>query len=147
HDSQAKEVILTEPEDSRLLALLDDPRCKVEVEPGFMLRMVDVAPALSARGYAPGAQGRLVLRVAEGFVTRTPQTYTLDVSDGRGTATLATSDPDLSLDQRALAQIYAGYVTATEAAELGLIEVHDQAAIRRADSFFAGPRPHLSDFF
>ncbi|HMA37407.1 MAG TPA: GNAT family N-acetyltransferase, partial [Chloroflexia bacterium] len=147
HDSQAKEVVVNLPEDDRLLALLDDPRIKAEVDPGFMLRLVDVPAALAARGYPPGVAGRLVWCVAEGFVARTPATYTLDVADGVGTVAPSTAAPDLSLDQRALSQLYSGYLTPHQAAALGLLTVHDPAALDRAALLLAGPKPYLADFF
>jgi predicted acetyltransferase len=147
HDSQAKEIVWTQPEDSRLLALLDDPRIKMEIDPGFMLRVLDVAAALSARRYPTGQAGQLVLRVAEGFVERTPHTYALDVADGIGTAAPTDADPDLSLDQRALAQLYSGYLTPQQALDLGVLEVHNPAALARAAALFAGPRPFMPDHF
>ena len=53
----------------------------------------------------------------------------------------------LSLDQRALAQLYAGYLTPNEAAELGLLTVHAPAALLAAGRVFAGPRPTFTDHF
>ncbi|MDQ2808046.1 MAG: GNAT family N-acetyltransferase [Chloroflexota bacterium] len=147
HDSQAQEVTLNLPEDSRLLALLDDPRFKIEIDPGFMLRINDVAAALQARGYAPEAAGEIIVQVAEGWVQLTPTTYRMDVSDGRATVTAVTAEPQLSLDARALAQLYSGYLTPRQAADLGLLTVHDPAALGRAQAMFAGPTAYLADFF
>jgi predicted acetyltransferase len=147
HDSQAQDVHLTLPEDSRLLALLADPRFKMEIDPGFMLRINDVAGALEARGYAAEAKGSLTLQVAEGWVERTPHTYRLDVADGAARVSSVTAEPDLSLDQRALAQLYSGYLTPRQAADMGLLTVHDPAALGRAQALFSGPTAFLADFF
>jgi hypothetical protein len=34
-----------------------------------------------------------------------------------------------------------------QAADLGLLTVHDPAALAQAEAVFAGPRPYLADFF
>ena len=147
HDSQAQEIRLNLPEDSRLLAVLDDPRFKIEIDPGFMLRINDVAGALQARGYAPEAAGQIIVQVAEGWVQQTPTTYRMDVSAGHATVTAVTAEPQLSLDARALAQLYSGYLTPRQAVDLGLLTVHDPAALGRAQAIFAGPTAYLADFF
>lgn len=147
HDSQAAQIVLTAPEDLRLLAVLDDPRIQAEVDPGFMLQIVDIPAALSARGYAAGAVGRLALRVGAGFFHPAPVTYLLDVADGHAQAAPAAAEPDLSLDPRTLGQLYSGYLTPREAAALGLLAIHTPAALERAAAVFAAPRPFLADFF
>ncbi len=147
HDSQAGEISLTLPEDSRILALLDDPRFKIEIDPGFMLRINDVAGALEARGYAPEAAGRITIQVAEGWGQQTQTIYRVEVSDGRAVVTTTTDTAELSLDARALAQLYSGYLTPRQAADLGLLTVHDAAALGRAQALFAGPTAFLADFF
>jgi len=147
HDSQAQEISLTLPEDSRLLAVLDDPRFKIEIDPGFMLRINDVVGALQARGYAPQAAGQITMQVAAGWVEQTSATYRVDVSDGHATVTAVTAEPQLSLDARTLAQLYSGYLTPRQAADLGLLTVHEPAALDRAQAIFAGATAYLADFF
>ncbi len=147
HDSQAQEVRLTLPEDSRLLALLDDPRFKIEIDPGFMLRINDVVAALQARGYTPEAAGQITVQVDEGWIEHNPTTYRLDVSDGHAGVATVTAEPQLSLNMRTLAQLYSGYLTPRQAAEMGLLTVHDPAALGRAQAIFAGPTAYLADFF
>ncbi len=147
HDSQASQVRLTQPEDSRLLALLADPRVKIEVEPGFMLRLVDVPAALEARPYTPEAAGYLTLQVTGPEPGAEPTGYLLEVADGHGMVTPAAGDADLILDARVLAQLYTGYLTPTQAVGLGLLAAHDPAALARADAMFAIPRPFMPDFF
>ena len=147
HDSQAKEVRLRLPEDQRFLALLDDPEFPVEVEAGVMLRVVDVAPALAARRYPAGLGGRLTLQVADPFLDWNNGTYRLEVGDTAGQVTRTDAAPGLSMDQKTLSRLYAGYLAAREAATLGLLEVHDPAALTLADQVFALPRPFMADYF
>ena len=150
HDSQATEVRITVPEQIRFRALFDDPSFKVETYAEVMLRLVDVAAALQARPYA--ADGEVTLAVTDPFLEWNTGVYQLAVRDGRGTVTFRpgaapAAGAALSLDQRVLAQLYAGYLTADEAAELGLLTSHDPAALVAAGRIFAGPRPIFTDFF
>jgi predicted acetyltransferase len=46
-----------------------------------------------------------------------------------------------------LGQLYTGYLTPTQAADLGLLEVQHPDALAQAEAVFAGPRPYLADFF
>src|SRR6476661_7911410 len=114
HDSQASEVVVREAEDSRLLAMLDDPRVKITLDPGFMLRMVDVAAALSARKYAPGVRGQTTLEVVEGLTERAPRVYHLEIADGVGAARAGGGPPQAHMDQQTLSQLYAGYLSASQ---------------------------------
>ena len=150
HDSQAGEVRITVPERLRFRALFDDPSFKVDTHAELMLRLVDVAAALQARPYA--GDGAVTLAVTDPFLEWNTGVYGLTARDGQGTVAFqpgaaAAAGAGLSLDQRVLAQLYAGYLTADEAAELGLLTVHDPAALAAAGRIFAGPRPTFTDFF
>ncbi|HEX6605887.1 MAG TPA: sterol carrier protein domain-containing protein, partial [Chloroflexia bacterium] len=147
HDSQAQEITVDQPEAGRLLALLDDPRIKVEVDPGFMLRILDVPAALEARRYPAGVTASLALQVTPVHGDTPPVSGQLAVNDGTGSWTPTRIAPALSLDERVLGQLYTGYLTPTQAADLGLLTVHDLAALAQAEAVFAGPRPYLPDFF
>jgi predicted acetyltransferase len=147
HDSQAQEVVVDQPEAGRLLALLEDPRVKVEVDPGFMLRILDVPAALEARRYPAGVRGNLALQVTPVHGDTTPVSGQLAVNDGAGTWVPTRIAPALSLDERVLGQLYSGYLTPTQAADLGLLEVQHPDALAQAEAVFAGPRPYLADFF
>jgi len=152
HDSQADEIQITVPERIRFRALFDDPRFKVETYAEVMLRLVDVATALQARSYPEEAVGDVTLAVIDPFLEWNTGVYRLAVRGGRGEVALqpgAAQEAGLGLgiDQRVLAQLYSGYLTPNEAAELGLLTVHDHAALEAAGRIFAGPRPSFTDFF
>jgi predicted acetyltransferase len=147
HDSQAKEIRLRLPEDLRFLALLDDPEFTVEVEAGVMLRVVDVVAALAARRYPAGVGGQVTLQVSDSFLDWNNGAYRLEVGDGAGQAARTDAAPDLSMDQKTLSRLYSGYLTAREAATLGLLEVHEGRALALAEQLFALPRPFMADYF
>jgi predicted acetyltransferase len=120
-----------------------------------MLRLVDVAAALQARSYAADAEGEVTFAVNDPFLAWNTGIYRLAVEGGHGKVDFQPSDGSgaqegragLSLDQRTLAQLYAGYLTPGEAAELGLLTVHEPGALQAATRIFAGPRPTFTDFF
>lgn len=147
HDSQAAEVRLAVPESTRFLALFDNPEFKVEVEAGLMLRLVDVPAALAARRYPPAVQASVTLAVSDHLLDWNNTTVTLTAGGGTGTVERTGAAPGLSLDVRALARLYSGYLTPAEAAALDLLTVHDPAALAAATALFAGPRPAIFDFF
>jgi predicted acetyltransferase len=148
HDSQATEVHVGLPADLHVLALLDDPEFHVELEANFMLRLVDVAPALAAKRYPRTAAARLALEVTDPFCDWNNGTYVLSVSEGIGVAERAPSaTPGLRMDQKTLARLYTGYMSAHQAASHGLLEVLDPAALSVAQEVFAGPVPYMPDHF
>jgi predicted acetyltransferase len=51
------------------------------------------------------------------------------------------------MDQKTLSRLYSGYLTAREAATLGLLEVHEGRALALAEQLFALPRPFMADYF
>ena len=147
HDSQAAEVRIAVPEATRFLALFDNPEFKVEIEAGLMLRLVDVPAALTARRYPPEARAQVTLGVHDPVLDWNTGPVALTAADGTGIAERTSAAPGLSLDVRTLARLYSGYLTPAEAAALGLLTVHDPAALTAATALFAGPRPTIFDFF
>jgi predicted acetyltransferase len=65
---------------------------------------------------------------------------------GRARVEPGASGPALRCDIRALAPIYSGLYTASQAAALGMISGDDEA-IAAADRAFAGPAPWMPDHF
>lgn len=147
HDSQAKEVYWTLGRDTPLFPLIEDPDFTTEIWPGVMLRLVDVTNALSVRRYPATVTARLSLAVSDPFCDWNNGTYELEVRGGAGRAEQTSGEPGLRMDQRALAQLFTGYLTARQAAALGLIEVLDPSALDAAQAIFAGPPPFLPDHF
>jgi predicted acetyltransferase len=151
HDSQAKEVGLWLPSDLPFLPLFDDPEFETKVEPGFMLRLVDVGNALSARSYDTGANDALNITVKDSFCEWNNGTYTLEVANGKGEARKISDHeakgPHISLDQKVLAQLFTGFLTASEAESIGLLHATDKSALQAADAIFKAPRPFMPDGF
>lgn len=148
HDSQCSEVVFRAPADAPVNLLMREPlRC--EVEPHFMLRLIDAGAALAAFPYPADVAGRLSISIADDWLTTNQGVFALEVGGGQARCTRlpAGSPADLACDVRVLTQIYARYVRPRTAAAFGLLTVHDRAALALADRLFAGLAPFSSDFF
>ncbi len=105
-----------------------------EVVGGPMVRMVDVASALTARGWR--LPGELVLGVGE-------RRLALSVRDGHAEVAETASDPSINVDEVALAAIAFGALPVTHAMRLGWVAARDERALALADALLALP-PYFS---
>lgn len=107
------------------------PRQSAPVENAtWMIGLLDVPAALSARGYPAGVRARITFDV-DGDRT------TLEVSDGTGTA--ATGEgPVLAVGAPDLASIYAGHLDPVLALQAGLVQA-EPATAQLVRTLFAGP--------
>ncbi len=113
---------------------------KAKIEPDQMLRLVDVEDALGYLERRPEAP--LVLDVSDDVIPENAGEYT--VGDGevfRG----AEADDRVSLDVRALAQLYAGYLPARDLARHGLVEASSTGALDLLGSLFPVGDPWLAE--
>lgn len=148
HDSQCQEVQFRAPADAPINFMLPDP-LKCEAEPHFMLRLVDVAAALSAYAYPRDAAGRVTISVTDGWLTHNTGVYALEVADGVGDCTRLPdgSKADIACDVRVLIQLYTRYLRPRTAAAFGLLEAHSRPALALTDRLFTGLAPFNTDFF
>ncbi|MDQ3791802.1 MAG: GNAT family N-acetyltransferase [Actinomycetota bacterium] len=104
---------------------------KAEVEPEFMLRLVDVEGALNHLDRA--ANEPLVLEVSDDVIQENAAEYTV----GKGEVVRGTEGRErVSLDVRRLAQLYAGYLPARQLARHGLVEPGSPRALELLELLF-----------
>jgi predicted acetyltransferase len=157
----AREVVWpTVPADDPAPHLLLDPRMlRATWRDGLYARIIDVPAALAARPYpeeavlrfevtdpmAPWNAGRWELVTgAEASVRPLSASPSLSTP---GSPTLTTA-PDVSLDVNTLAMLIFNQVSATEAARMGRLQVHDAASLRRWDAALrTHHRPFCPDNF
>jgi len=154
HDSQAIKVSWgSAAPDFEIMPLLDDPRAVEEkIEPGYMLRILDVELAMQQRPWPVGASGTFSLAVRDDGLEWNNLAVKVTVTDGKTTVTrlTETSQAGLSCDVRQLAQMLAGFLSPVKLAELGLLEVRNQADLLAAQQLFSPfgqPAAHMNDFF
>ncbi len=97
---------------------------------------LDVARALTERGYLPGVHGEVHLDVGDELFPENAGRYVLIVADGRGMVQRG-GNGSVRLNVRSLAALYTGFATAHGLKVLGRIE-GDEASLRGASAVFAG---------
>ncbi|MEU5909949.1 GNAT family N-acetyltransferase [Micromonospora sp. NPDC047527] len=112
----------------------------------WMHRPVDVARAVAARGWPTHARGAVDFTLADPIAEWNSGTWRLVVADGAAELTRVDGEPDLRLDVRGFALLYAGAARARSVAEAGLLHAAgvDPDAL---DLLGAGGPAHLLDYF
>lgn len=149
HD-QATEIVWDAPVDDPFLSVVDDPRrVRVQLALGMMHRLVDVAQAIAGRPCLIDTPGEsLVLELADTCAPWNQGVWRLEAEGGRVEVKKTDRTPDLSLDVAALAPLFSGLITASEAARSRRLTVYRESALQVADRIFA-PRcpPFTADWF
>ncbi len=124
------------PIDHPLLQLVAEPsRLGMRLHDALWIRLVDVAAALSQRGWE--AEGPpLVLGVADAFCPWNQGSFRL----AEGKAEPTTEAPDLLLDVDALGSVYLGGCGFTQLADAGRVTERTAGALLRADALFRSAR-------
>ena len=122
----------------------DDPLQYLILEPrflrrtgrdGLLARIIDLAPALDARRYDGGTvvSFELIDDLCPWNAGRWRASLT---REGAEVEKLTSGEPELSMTANTLAMIAFGYISATQAADIGRVGVHDGAALPRWDAAF-----------
>lgn len=128
-----------------LLFLLPEFRYKVHWSIDLMLRIVDVAGALGARGYPPGLNAGLHLEVRDDLLPWNNRRFVLELSEGRPHVR-AGGEGRIRVGVRELAALYTGHLTPFELRVVGAIDGPERD-LATAGLVFSGPRPWVPDMF
>lgn len=145
HRSLARDVIWHGGVDDPFLALLPERGYQVSLVEPWMLRIVDVAAALGARGYPRSLDTRLELEVRDELLPGNSGRFRVDIAGGAA-AVRRGGRGTMALDVRALAALYTGHATPLELAQAGRLRARG-SALDRVTAAFAGPPPSLPDLF
>jgi predicted acetyltransferase len=110
---------------------LGDSHVEASIQPGLMLRLVDVEGALNLLNRE--ILGPLVLDITDDAIPQNAGEYTVG---GGEVVRGAEAEERISLDVRGLAQLYAGYLPARELARHGLIEASSEGALESLETLF-----------
>lgn len=125
HDSQVETVRFDEPVDSLLPDIAADPdELDRELEDGPMVRIVDVAPALSALSYPP-IDERVTLGVSDPLADWNDGVFVLEAAEGAATCKRIEASPneaDVRLAVAALSQLAVGARSARRLEQTGRLE-------------------------
>lgn len=113
----------------------------------WMLRIVNVETALVQRGYPQHVSAAVQLNIRDPIAKSNDGAWTLSVEHGRATVRKESAvRPAATCSINALAAIYSGLYTASQAVLLGWME-GDPAAIAAIDAVFMSSTPWMPDFF
>jgi len=145
HASVVEEAHLSRAPSDPLYALLPEQTPRFRIRDHWMVRIVDVARALEARGYPPGINGTVAFDVRDDLIPSNNTRFTLDVENGRGAVTAGGNDA-IPIDIRGLAALYAGHQPLPALDMLGLTTSTPDAAAATSRLFPAG-RPSMAEAF
>ena len=135
------------PEDP-LLFQLPDKGWRFALQEEWMLRVVDLAAALTARGYPHTLAAELGLTVADPVLAANSGSFRLTVAAGRGRVERLDARParGLRLEVTALGPLFSGHRSASFLATAGRL-AGDPDSLTTADLIFAGPKPWIAEHF
>ncbi|MEV7989239.1 GNAT family N-acetyltransferase [Micromonospora sp. NPDC085948] len=113
----------------------------------WMHRPVDVARAVSARGWPAHARGVVDFTLTDALADWNTGTWRLTVTDGAAELTRVGGEADLRLDVRGFALLYAGAAQARSVAQAGLLHHSPSADPAALDLLGAGGPAQLLDYF
>jgi predicted acetyltransferase len=139
-------VKFTGPPAAPLALLIDEQRVLPVWTYRWMLRLLDVRAALEGRGY-PATSGEVVLAIEDGLFPQNRGPWRVNVSEG--VASVEPVDEGVAGHVQAisigtLSSLYSGFLSARDAATMGLVEREHAQALAR---LFDGPAPWMHDFF
>ena len=130
-DPLVYEIKHSTPRGEPLHPYLPSSYVKAEIEPEFMLRLVDVEGALNLLDLS--VDEPFVLRVSDNVIPENDGYYTIREGEvARG----AEAGEKISIDVRQLAQLYAGYLPARQLARHGLIGASSPEALEILEALF-----------
>ena len=162
HDSQVAEIELFGPVDTTIQDLVRDPHeVELAIEPGPMIRIVDVSRALSNLTYPAGLDTDLAIDVADGLADWNDGRFRLSIASGTASceriagdgdasdadadvdvdadsgadaAVDAKSDPDLRTSIATLSQVAVGFLPPERAERIGGFDAALAVAVRATDA-------------
>jgi predicted acetyltransferase len=144
HRSTIERVWLTGGVNDPLLIGLPNQTAEITRRTAWMLRLVDVPAALSARGYAPGVEVDVHLLVRDDVLGPAEQRLVLRIRGGQGEV-IPGGNGDVELDVRGLAAMYSGFLSPDEIASLGYLGGAPGAA-HALSAAFSGPQPTVHEW-
>lgn len=129
-----------------LLLLLPQQELGVVAEVRWMARMIDVARAVEARGFAPGLDLELHLALRDARLPANDGCFVLQVAKGRSRLEPG-GRGTLCLDAASFASLYTGWADTGILARAGRLEGGSGEERAALDAAFAGPTPWLLEQF
>ncbi len=140
-----KAIEFTGPPASPLGLLVDEQRVLPTWTFRWMLRLLDVPGALEDRGYPP-VSGEAVIAVDDPMFADNHGPWKIEADAGKVRVAPFEGPSSRPIAIGTLSSLFSGFVSAWDAARLGLLDAEDPAVPFLAQ-LFAGPAPFMYDFF
>jgi predicted acetyltransferase len=141
------EIDLADHPGSPLLSRLPDRRFAMSIHDPWMLRVVNVARAIEARGYAEALSCAFVMHVHDSLIEGNNQPLHVRIHGGKAETREAQGANAIELDVRYLAPILTGMQSATQLASLGLVRGEESETAKLDGAFACTGGPCMFDFF
>jgi len=112
-----------------------------------MLKILEVAGALTGRCYPPGFRGSLAFGLAGDFLPGMDGGYRLELADGAASCERAEVSDDRILTPQGLALTYAGAQSCANLRATGHLVGGDLESDLLWDALFGGRQQHIRDYF
>lgn len=143
-----EDITFRAPSEPSLIEYLVEPRVDMRIVDAYQFRLVDVAKALSLRGYPVTAGARtLVLDVTDDVAHWNSKRWALEVRNGKGSVRTTDQQPDISLDQRRLAQLFCGALGADDLFGRVGVVIENPAAVETVRALFDRRAPFILEQF
>ena len=144
--SLARTLVITGPPAAPDHLLFAEQTAEVEWQLRWMLRLLDVEAALTARGYAEGVARVVALEVEDDLIARNRDRFTVEVAGRRAHVRRGADGAPVRISVRGLAALYSGYQSAEQLAGVGLAD-GEREALAALTTIFSGPAPWLAEMF
>jgi predicted acetyltransferase len=130
------------PIDDPLGCFFDQGAVRLRSRIFCMTRLLDVAKALTARGYPPGSDEELALAVADPLFPDNDRAICLRVANGIAEVG-STGSATVRVDVGTLAAIYTGWLHPWDAARMGRLAGASPMQLAVLGRLFSGPKPWI----
>jgi len=120
--------------------ILPNPYIYCNIEPTFMLRIIELKKAIEGMSFVEDIKENIFVEIKDNYAEWNNGVFKLIVEDGKGFLEKEnTSYWDISLSINTLFQIISGFISITQAFDLGLIEVNKKIILRLNKIFTTYP--------
>ncbi|MDY6901392.1 MAG: GNAT family N-acetyltransferase [Cyanobacteriota bacterium] len=125
--------------------VLPEQTAKIKFIQRWMLRIINVEKALSARGYSSGIETELHLDIEDDLIVENNGKFILSIVNGRGKIVKG-GKGELKLDIRGLASLFTGLFSPQQLQIAGKIDGTEKE-LSKATQIFSGTIPWMMDYF
>jgi predicted acetyltransferase len=133
--------------DDPVLFVMQEQVLETLAEIRWLTRVLDAPAAVAARGFPPGLDVEVPLRIRDAEVAGNDGGFVLTVQKGEGRLASAPGAGGPALDVRGFASLYTGYAGTAALARADLLAGGSAGEHAALDAAFAGPSPWLIDEF